>query len=102
MLFTFFPDEIIIVDYKDMTISYLISSSVGSQNLIQMFIIQGLLPRPMGVRIRAIIYYPIITQFFAFSSYKQAAPPLATTGFNSYNAPLASSSWLSYADTLIY
>jgi hypothetical protein len=56
LLHTFFPGELFVFDHKEMRMSYLISSTVGSQNLIQLFITEGLLPKPMGVELAAPIY----------------------------------------------
>ena len=52
----YFPSEMFVFDHKNMRMSYFINSSVGSQNLIQLFITEGLLPKPMGVQLAAPIY----------------------------------------------
>lgn len=52
----FFPGEVFVFDYQNMHMSYLINTSVGSQNLIQLFITEGLLPKPMGVALAAPIF----------------------------------------------
>lgn len=51
-----FPNELFVFDYKNMRISYLINSGIGNQNLIQLFITEGLLPKPLGVQLAAPIY----------------------------------------------
>lgn len=55
---TFFQQNIFCYDNLDMTISYLITSSIAANSdLLQLIITQGLLPKPMGVGIALIIYY---------------------------------------------
>lgn len=56
LLNEFFPGEIFLFDHKDMRLSYLIPTSVGSLPLIEMFLTQHLLPKPMGVQLSAPIY----------------------------------------------
>lgn len=58
-----FPGEIFVFDHKNMRMSYLINSSLGSQNLIQLFVTEGLLPKPMGVQLAAPIVAPAL-EFF--------------------------------------
>lgn len=49
LLFQFFPAQILVVDYADMFIAYYISSIVGSPDLVELVVTEGLLPKPMGV-----------------------------------------------------
>lgn len=56
LIHTFFPGELFVFDYKDMRMSYLVNSTVGSQNLVELFITENLLPKPMGVQLSAPIY----------------------------------------------
>lgn len=56
LLNQFFPGELFVYDHKDMRMSYLINSSVGSQDLVQLFITAGILPKPMAVQLAAPIY----------------------------------------------
>lgn len=57
LLNQFFPNgEILVFDYQNMRMSYLINSSIGSQELVQLFVTEGLLPKPMGVQLAAPIY----------------------------------------------
>lgn len=87
----FFPNEVFIFDYADMNISYLINTSIGSQNLIDIFITENLLPKPMGVG-ASVIAHNVINKFFALRTY--AAPASAnTTPLNSYAS--YQTSWLS-------
>ncbi len=69
-LVEFFPDEIIVWDHKNMTMDYYISSLVGSNDLVQLFITQNLLPDPMTVLIR-VFYGPVtIKNFFSLVTYE--------------------------------
>ncbi len=100
LLNQFFPNEIFMFDRQTMEIDYYVSSSVGSQDLVQVFITEGLLPRPMAVRIRAIIYFPDVSIFFGFRSYN--APAFKGTPFNFYQAGFNPTwKWLSYKDAII-
>lgn len=56
ILLAYFPGEIFVFDHKNMRISYLINTTVGSQNLLQLFLTEGLLPKPMGVQLGAPIF----------------------------------------------
>lgn len=100
LLNQFFPNEIFMFDRQTMEIDYYISSIVGSQDLVQVFITEGLLPKPMGVRIRTIIYFPDVSIFFGFRSY--TAPAFKGTPFNTYADGFNPTwKWLSYADAII-
>lgn len=56
LLNQFFPGEVFVFDHKDMRMSYLINSTIGSQALVELFITEGKLPKPMGVQLAAPIY----------------------------------------------
>lgn len=94
LLHAFFPGQIIVQDNQDMTLNYLVSSALGSPNLLQMFINQGLLPKPMAVGIGLIIYAPIIDKFFGFSTYELQA--LSVSPFNDYEDYRYDWPWLTY------
>lgn len=98
LLNQFFPNEIFVFDYQTMQMGYLISTSIGDQNLIDMFVTQGLLPRPMGVAI-SVIAVPVIDKFFAFRTYGRAAW-VNTTPFQTYGAYNTSWLWLTYQDSI--
>lgn len=63
----FFAGEIFIFDHKTMRISYLINTTVGSQDLMQLFLTEGLLPKPMGVQLSAPIFNSAL-KFFGMVS----------------------------------
>lgn len=96
LLNTFFPDQVLVFDTTLMSIYYYISTEVGSEDLIEMFITQGLLPRPMAVRIPFIIFAPNINAFFGFRTYEE--PNDNATPFNTYDDYDTSTHWLSYHD----
>lgn len=73
ILHTYFPNEIFVFDGADMQLSYLISSSVGNQNLIELFITEGLLPKPMGVELATVTYIPILS-LFGLQDYSSPVP----------------------------
>ena len=96
LLNTFFPGEILAYDYTDMRMSYLVSTALGSQDLIQLFITEGLLPRPMGVQLASVVYVPILDQFFGFGTYE--VPAYNVNPFNTYSNYHTDWPWLSYAN----
>lgn len=67
LLQQFFADEIFVFDYENMHMSYLVDSNLGSQDLIQLVISEGLLPKPMGVQLATTIYTPDL-KFFGMLS----------------------------------
>ncbi|AFC22586.1 hypothetical protein phi1422_0066 [Bdellovibrio phage phi1422] len=83
-----------VYDYQDMSMSYALSSAFGSQDLVEVFINKGLLPRPMGVGLGATIYHPTM-KFFGFRTY-QAENPNAFP-FNTYDNYNEQAPWLLYA-----
>ena len=94
----YFPDEVLVFDYQNMQMSYLISSDVGSQNLIQLLVANGLLPKPMGVSLGAIIYVPVINAFFGFRTY--FLPAFNSSPFNDYGSYQLTWPWLTYRDAI--
>lgn len=107
----FFPGSILVFDHQNMRMSYFIDSDIGSQDLIQLFITEGLLPKPMGVQLAAPIYAADL-KFFGMPSAQvikvyadqnsltidQAANALLTSfniwQFNSVDSPI-DGQWLS-------
>lgn len=99
LLNRFFPAEILVFDYANMRMSYLVSSSAGGQSFIQLAVAEGLLPRPMGVALAAVIYAPVITTFFGFRTY--SLPAHNSSPFNSYSSYTMNTPWLTYADAVL-
>lgn len=97
LLNMFFENEIFVFDHLNMRMSYYLNTSVGSQDLANLFISEGLLPRPMGVQM-AVAYAPATDTFFGFRTY--TTPAIRSSPFNTYTSYSMSSPWLSYADAL--
>lgn len=89
----FFPNEIFVTDNANMTMIYIISQSAGSENLVQLFVTEGLLPIPMAVGVT--IYFPPTGNLFSFRTYEAAAPSY-TRPFNDYASYQTTWAWLSY------
>lgn len=68
LLQQYFANEIFVYDGADMQLSYLVTSSVGSKALVELFITEGLLPKPMGVQLASIVYVPVIS-LYGYLSY---------------------------------
>lgn len=90
-LHQFFAGQIYVFDYQNMNMSYIISQEVGSQDLIQMFVTQGLLPVPMGVGVT--IFYPPSANLFSFRTYEL---PSNGEPFNTYEDYHLDWPWLDY------
>lgn len=90
----FFANQMYVIDYANMTMTYVISQAIGSNNLLQLFISEGLLPRPMAVQITAIINPPNLN-LFSFRTYELPAPP-SSSPFNTYASYNLNYPWLSY------
>lgn len=73
LLHNAFPDQIFVFDHKSMRLSYFIDTNVGSQDLLQLFITEGLLPKPMGVQLSTPIFNPTLTFFGMVDSTDVAA-----------------------------
>lgn len=68
LLQTFFPNQIFAYDGLNMQMSYLITASIGSEDLVQMFVTQGKLPKPMAVQLASLIFIPT-PGLFSLTSY---------------------------------
>lgn len=79
---TYFPGQMLVTDYANMRMSYLLSNEIGSQDLIQLIVVQGLLPKPMGVQL-SVLYTPEIDNFFGFVTYENPTNDLVSP-FNTY------------------
>lgn len=93
----YFPGQILVFDFKTMRLSYFLN--IGSQDLVEMIIVQGKLPKPMGVQLSSVIYAPVIDKFFGFRTYE--LPGVNNTPFNTYSVYDMDSPWLSYKNALV-
>lgn len=99
LLHQFFPDQVLVFDYKDMRMSYLVSTAIGSFELVELAIVNNLLPKPMAVQLAVVIYAPIINKFFGFRTYQ--LPGFNIEPFNTYTTYHMDWPWLSYADAIV-
>lgn len=90
----FFPEALRVFDYQNMHMSYFFDSAEGSVQLAQALVREGLLPRPMGVGIGALIYMPNIQNLFCMRTYELAV--VHGNGFNTYDTYEMFWTWLSY------
>jgi hypothetical protein len=98
LIIGFFSDEILVFDYKNMRLSYLISTAVGGFDLIQLFITEGLLPKPTGVQL-SVIYTPDILNLFGFRTYD--LPAVNVKPFNNYDDYQIVWPWVTYDDGIV-
>lgn len=91
----FFPGQIFVYDYDNMHLGYFIAPGSISSDLLQAFIGQGLLPKPMGVTISPIIYSVNNELLFGFNTYTTVNP--YASPFNSYTNYSQTVTWLTYA-----
>lgn len=92
----FFPAGIYVTDHANMTMTYVVAASLGSNNLIQLFVTEGLLPAPMGVELTT-IYVPYAT-VFSFRTYELANTVGAP--FNTYSNYKTVWPWISYSNVV--
>lgn len=90
----FFAGQMFVIDHANMTMDYVISQTLGTEGLLQLFITEGLLPKPMAVQLTAIINPPSL-KLFSFRTYSLPAPPNSSP-FNTYASYSLDSPWLSY------
>lgn len=97
LLYTYFPNQIFVFDGANMQMSYLMSSQVGTQDLAEIFVVEGLLPKPMGVSLASLVYLPTL-DLFGMNNYDQTIANIYP--FNSYDDYQETWHWLSYDDTI--
>lgn len=97
----FFAGHILVFDYQNMRMSYLIDTMVGTLALVQMFIRQNLLPKPMGVELASIIYLPVVNNVFGFGTYTPPIGGVNVHGFNTYSVYDLNAPWISYANAVL-
>lgn len=98
ILFDFFPGQLYIIDYKNMIISFMLDSDVGSTDFVFMALFQDLLPSPMAVGVTSIVYAPDLNSFFGFRTY--TAEGVRNNPFNTYDDYQMDWPWLSYQNTI--
>lgn len=98
LLQVYFAGEIFVFDYQDMRMSYFLNASVISDDLAQVFVTSGRLPKPTAVQLGSTIFSPNIDHFFAFRTYP--LPAYNASPFNDYAAYNMDYPWLSYVDAI--
>lgn len=82
VILTFFGADMLVFDYQTMRLSYLVNSAIGSRDLLEMAIVQGLLPKPMGVQLSTTIFNDVIDTFFGYGTYE--IPAYNNSPYNTY------------------
>ena len=98
LLYNNFPGLITVSDNQTMQISYVLSEAIGTSDLLEMIVVGGFLPRPMGVQISVVIVPSLDTTYFGFRDYSNTVDTVAP--FNSYNFYQTDNVWLSYSGVL--
>lgn len=96
LLQLYFENTIRVFDYKDMSMSYYVSSAFGSQELVEFFINKDLLPSPMAVGVGSIIFHPTL-KFFSFRTYRAESRGFPFNTYANYNEDWP---WLTYTYAL--
>ena len=81
LLNQFFPGQITVFDDANtapMQMTYYLSTTAFSNNLLQLFITEGLLPVPMAVGV-AVLAPPTVTELYGFCDYMTATPTMPNT-----------------------
>lgn len=98
LLKEFFDGVLLVRDFKNMRIGYLFDEEIGSRPLAELFVSQGLLPKPMGVQLSSLIYSNNVNSFFGFTDYNSLE--YQNTGFNSYGDYIEEWPWLKYENSI--
>jgi len=93
-----FPGQFIVADYQNMEMSFIFNSTLVNNNVLQVLIGEGLLPKPMGVGLTVIVI-PVVESLFGFRTYD--GPNMAVQPFNNYDDFSTSAYWLSYSNATI-
>lgn len=94
-IYEFFAGEMLVYDSTLMFMTFVISDLVGSEDLLQLFITEGLLPVPMAVGYN-VIFGPS-SEYFSFRTYELPQPN--GFPFNNYDDPQVGP-WLSYQNSV--
>lgn len=100
LIFNFFGTNVLVFDYKNMRISYLVNSAIANAGLFTVLTAQGLLPRPMAVQMAAIVYAPVIDTFYGFVTY-ELPTAFRNSPMNTYAAYQMNRPWLSYSSATL-
>jgi hypothetical protein len=96
----FFPGSLSVFDYANMSMDYYFDSDIGSVDLAEAFVREGLLPKPMGVQLGALIYVANLHNIFGMRTY--LLPPINVSGFNTYADYQMDRPWISHANAIVF
>ena len=100
LLNEWFGGGLLVFDYQNMAMSYLMDASAGSLTVAEFIVMQNLLPKPMAVQLASLIYIQITDEVFGFVSY-EIPSNVNITGFNTYEDYDTDTIWLDYSDAVI-
>lgn len=100
ILADFLPGVFKVFDYTEMRMSYYFNANYGSADLAEIFVRQGLLPKPMGVRIGTLVYSPNLDNIFGFRTF--ARQPPGVSGFNTYDDYQLDRPWLNFSNAVVF
>lgn len=86
-IYQFFGTNILVFDSTEMTLTYFISGTIGSSDLMQLFVTEGLIPKPMGVGLT--VFYPVAAVF----SFVTVLVPTEVNGYPFNTAQSYSLTW---------
>lgn len=95
----FFSGQLRVTDNRNMQLSYLVSTALGSLALVKSFVAEGLLPKPAGVSLALPIYAANINIFYGWRTYY--APAVQVSPINSYASYQTNRPWLTYAQAVV-
>lgn len=91
-----FPGQIFVSDNQTMALTYVLVNSLGTDDLLEIIVTGGYLPRPMGVAVSATIVPDFEFPLFKFRDYND--PAIDASPFNNYAFYQLTYPWLSYED----
>lgn len=91
----YFGNMMKVYDFGNMRIGYMIASGFISQDLAEIMITQGLLPKPAGVSLSSTVLFPTLDGFFGYSTYNGGVNP-NNRPYNSYTSYQTNWPWVTY------
>lgn len=92
-----FPGQIFVSDNQTMGLNYVLVNSLGTDDLLEIIVTGGYLPKPMGVQVSSTIVPDFEFPFFKMRDYNN--PVIDGSPFNNYPSYQLTYPWLSYSDT---
>lgn len=71
----YFGEQLKVFDFGNMRIGYMLESGLANQDLAEVMITQGLLPKPAGVTLSSTILFPVLDSFFGYATAKGGVNP---------------------------